>query len=436
MKIINKIINKLAIFKYTLSLNKLEKSIHLFYLSKKNMSFEKYSDSLKNKILNYTSSNVKYYKKISSPDLKLFPVTSKSLFQSENENDFLSRYFPLMARYRMNTGGSTGEPFHFYVGTQAGYIDNIHQECQHIKAGFTDGDKIYTINGFMPDELDIKNNKFWRERKNKKQMPFGSKEFSSHFLNKKNIKYFLDELKQNPPNFIRSYPSSMCDLTSLLIELGFESKPFNLKGIQLTSESISPQQEKAIQDYWGNIIYYQYGHSEASVIASKHPNENFYSFSPLYGHVEILDDTGNHVNQGEEGRIVVTSYHNYARPFIRYDTGDLAIYKDSDNGVVKAYKIIGRAQDYVIDKNHNELSVTALVFGQHFSAFKNIIAWQIENQEAGKLVVNIVKGQSFNSDDEFEIKTKLSFENRFNVQINYVNEIKKTVNGKHKLIVR
>ncbi|MBN4866509.1 MULTISPECIES: phenylacetate--CoA ligase family protein [Providencia] len=433
MRKINRIINKIAKTVYSFSMFKIERELKNFYLKNNNEDYTEISRKLKNKILKYVTQNVPYYKSFKSNKL---PITSKKIFQDNDEDIFFSDRSTFIAKYKMNTGGSTGEPFHFHVDVRAGFIDNLHQKYQHQKAGFeSKNDKIFVINGFMPNLLDIKKSIFWRRKKSKNQLPFGSKEFSAHFLTQEYFNCYITELKKNPPDFIRSYPSSMCDLTLLLIENGFEKKPFILKGIQLTSEATSKQQEDIIKNYWGNIIYYQYGHSEAGTIASKYPDEDCYSFSPLYGSVEILNSNDQHVLPGEEGRIVVTSYHNFARPFIRYDTGDLAIYKDSNNGIVKVYNITGRSQDYVTDKNGKKLSVTALIFGQHFKAFGNILSWQIVNKENGILNINIVKGRNYCENDEAEIKEKLYFDGKFQVNITYVNEIKKTINGKHKLVI-
>jgi len=41
--------------------------------------------------------------------------------------------------------------------------------------------------------------------------------------------------------------------------------------------------------------------------------------------VEIVDDQGRDVRHGERGQVVVTSFYNYAMPFIRYAIGDVAV---------------------------------------------------------------------------------------------------------------
>ncbi len=436
-KIIQKLVNSLTNIKFEFSNGQLKNQLENLYL-KNDLEYDYHT--LKtihlNKILSHAARKVRFYNNICNPVLSNYPVVSKTIYQAGIESDFHSVNIRLIGKYKMNTGGSTGEPFYFYAGLRAGLVDSLHQIYQHRKMGLTPIHKLYTFNGFMPSKQQIDKKIFWQPKRHKLQMPFGSKEFSTHFLNESYFNFYLDEFLMSPPDYIRSYPSAICDFTQLLIKSGYKVKPFDLRGIQLTSEAMSEQQENIIKEYWGDIVYHQYGHSEVAVIASKYPSDDCYSFSPLYGEVEILDENNIHVAPNCEGRIVVTSFHNFARPFIRYDTGDLAIYKDSENGIVKAFKITGRSQDYVVNKFNENISVTGLVFGQHFKAFAKILQWQIVNSNPGELLVKIIKNRDFDKEAEKEVIEKLSFNGQFNVAVEYVTTIQKTARGKHKLVIR
>ncbi len=435
LSISEKIINRIYSLLFRFYKHKVQFRINDFYSG---CSYDSSPESEKiNKLYQCIKKEVPFYRELSLDSLSLnnLPIMDKNKYREVGEGAFQSKYLKLKPKYIMNTGGSTGQPFAFYADLRAGMIDSLHQEAQHKKAGFGKDDKIYVFNGCEIAQQSLDKNVFWKEKVNKNELPFGSKEFSSHYLNKRNIKYYVDELKKSPPQFIRSYPSVFHDFTKLLIQLGYKTPPFNLKGIQLTSEVTTSEQEFVIKDYWGNIVYFQYGHSEVAVIASKYPNEDCYTFSPIYGVVEILDEKNQHVAPNEIGRIVVTSLHNTVRPFIRYDTGDLALFKENKNSVVKVYNIVGRTQDYVVDKFNNKIAITGLVFGQHFHAFKNILSWQIINVSPGILNVKIVKMQGYSLDDEQELQEKLGFNGAFDVSFSYVDEIEKTARGKHKLVI-
>ncbi|MFA0712125.1 hypothetical protein AB4615_11865 [Vibrio splendidus] len=429
---LNKIKNKILRTVHSLLYNSLKKKTKKFYLNNYEVD-NRLVDKLLDDVLKCAISNVPYYHGYTA-DLGSFPVVDKSIYQEVGEKQFLHINNMRVGYYKMNTGGSTGEPFEFYRDVRTGIVDNFHQEFQHKNMGFGDNDVLIVFNGCEISSNLTDNNIFWK-KKNEKQLPFGSVEFSTHYLNRGNAQYYLDEILTIAPSYIRAYPSAMCELTIILCELGYTIRPFEVKGIQLSSEVCSDAQKEMLIKYWGDVIYFQYGHSEAAAIASSYPNETGYVFSPYYGLVEILDDDGVHVGQGETGKIVVTSFHNFARPMIRYDTGDMAVFDETHKHVTRVKQIIGREQDFVIDKSENKISVTSLIFGQHFKAFKNIINWQVVNRSPGKLQVRIIKGENWTISDTQEIKEKLSFNNSFDVEVVFLLEIEKTKSGKNKLVV-
>ena len=76
------------------------------------------------------------------------------------------------------------------------------------------------------------------------------------------------------------------------------------------------------------------------------------------------------------------------------------------DGIVKLSQITGRTQDYIITNNGSKVAITALIFGQHFHAFKNIQKWQLQQDIPGNVKVKIVKGCEYSSEDESEIQKK------------------------------
>lgn len=82
-------------------------------------------------------------------------------------------------------------------------------------------------------------------------------------------------------------------------------------------------QRRYIEEVLGCEIYDQYANEEFWVVATeckKHDGMHIHSESFL---VEVTDDRGCEVKHGEKGNIVITSFFNYAMPFIRYKIGDL-----------------------------------------------------------------------------------------------------------------
>lgn len=424
---------KLILASVLVRLSQIERKIEMFYMDEQ--VDESYIIKLRTRLIRFVSiSNIKRYKNEKYEELRQFPISTKEIYKSFGEHNLKSRFYKLMSFYNMNTGGSTGEPYEFIVSSKAGIVDSLHQKYQHKKIGFEDGDRIVVFNGCIIDGLDVSKNIFWK-KKSQKELPFGSVEFSTHYLNPETFIFYYHQLENIKPAIIRSYPSAFLEFTKMLM-LNKIQCGFNLKGIQLTSEVVSEKEIEELESYWGDIVYHQYGHSEASVIASRYPGEDCYTFSPYYGDVEILDEQDRAVAVGEVGRIVVTSWHNYARPFIRYDTGDLARLKSIKGSKVKVSEIIGRSQDYLMDKFGYKVSVAGLVFGQHFEAFSKIIKWQFVDNGNGNILIKVVPFEKLLSVDKHEIINRVNINENFNITLVEVDDLVKTKRGKHQLVIK
>jgi phenylacetate-coenzyme A ligase PaaK-like adenylate-forming protein len=74
---------------------------------------------------------------------------------------------------------------------------------------------------------------------------------------------------------------------------------------------------------------------------------------------ELIDLSGNVIENDVEGEIVATSYDNTVMPLIRYKTGDYTSYCDFKNKILN--KISGKwGQDLLFGYNKDEISITAL----------------------------------------------------------------------------
>ena len=79
-----------------------------------------------------------------------------------------------------------------------------------------------------------------------------------------------------------------------------------------------------IENTFNTEIFDTYGGAEGLMIAGE-CSEHKYHILSSHVHVEILDEFGNTVPDGELGEVTVTSLDNFLMPLIRYKIGDLAI---------------------------------------------------------------------------------------------------------------
>lgn len=354
----------------------------------------------------------------------------------ENSKHVYSDFVTENYKSWQNTGGSTGEPLNFPVGYGtmiSPHLEDMHQHILYNKMGYKYNDVICSIDGSrVPTKLQSRNI-FWI--KNTLNFPYGLYSYSTMYLNDHTVKYYISHINKIKPSFLRGYPSGIKLLCQLVESLNL-SIDFKLKGCYLTSENF----DESTADYISTIldcdVWGQYGHSEASVFAYKKPHSQNYYCLPLYGYTEVLDEHGNHVEKGNLGEIVVTGFSNRAMPFVRYKTGDLAVYGGvNSKGETILEKLLGRSNDFIFDSRGEKIFLVGLIFGGHLHAFNHIRSWQFIQKSKGYLDIVIVKDISFEQPDEDEIKLFLK-KNGFITNIVYLDEIPKTKRGKQQFLIQ
>jgi len=357
-----------------------------------------------------------------------FPVLNKNDIRVLKNLGKINKF----RKKRFNTGGSTGSPFEFYLSKLSGINEYYHQKFMYQKYGYRSGDIIASFDGTKPRNRDLRKNHFYLTKKIT-GFPYGHIKYSSHYFSKETELHYIDSICRIKPKFIRGYPSFITEISKSIIK--HNVKVNSVKAIFMTSETILPQQLEVIEEAFNVKVFGQYGNSEATVFAVSETGYTNYICSPIYGHVEVLNEQMKHVEIGDIGEIVTTSYFTRHTPFIRYRTGDMAEYGGVQDGCVVLKRIYGRTGDFVLDGLRNKVNITGLIFGQHFKCFKLIKEWQIVQDTIGIISVNIVPMNNESHSDFSEIREKIVAHVSLVVDINIVDSIKKTISGKTSFVI-
>lgn len=424
----------------------LQTEIEVFLELKK---LEKLDDSYASKLqeekllnqLSYAYNNCPYYKRLFDQEkidiqttkcLSEIPFLTKDIIRKHG-NEMLSKSVKKRDLFKRNTGGSTGEPLEFYSDILAGAIDNAHHRYLYNLMGYKKGDIIASTGGIIISKKRRNKNIYWI--KYPSNTVWGNIGYSALYLTNSNIKYYIKDILVRKPAILRGYPSFWNRIAEYILVNDIKLD-FKVKGVNLSAEICSNEQRKNIENAFSTMVYFIYSHSEISVYCYTHDSSYLYKSSPIYGYVEIIKDNGKSAEINEEGEIVVTSFCNKGMPFIRYKTGDYGIVSDKIGGIVSFSQILGRTQDYVISKDKHKVFLTALIFGQHFKAFKKISKWQLIQNEIGKLTIKIVKLGDFSQKDENEIQEKIQNVADIELNFDYVNDLPLTKNGKHMFLIQ
>ena len=368
-------------------------------------------------------------------DFSLIPCIDKEIVRV-NYKDMVPRNYDRGRLEQVTSGGTTGLPLSFYINQAIAHgRELVHQPwtywhvCRY-KLGI---DKVVILRGSRVDERLIQQGIYW-----KRSLGYRGRGLllSSFHLTEATYKSYMHEIRKESPKFIVAYPSSLTILCSMMKKHN-EAPLRGLRGAICSSEMVYEWQRQLVREVLGVEIYSFYGHSEKTVSAIP-DSQHRMLFEPSYGYVEFLDEKLNPVNTvGEIAQVVSTGFQNDYMPFIRYQTSD---YVRVDNhpplGFTHVAKeIIGRAQDFVYDKDGNRLPFTCS--DEVFWNIDGIIAYQYLQREVGRLLIHLEVDNSFinESIQNIQIEAEHMFYN-CDVEVLIVDRIERTSSGKFRYFVQ
>jgi phenylacetate-CoA ligase len=151
-------------------------------------------------------------------------------------------------------------------------------------------------------------------------------------------------------DYINGYTNSIVLLAKYLQKenLFLDAICPSLKVCIVTSEMLFEADKQLLEERFRIPIINEYGSAELDIIALENP-DGVWKVNSETLYVEILDDNGQVLPHGKEGRIVVTSLYNKAHPMIRYEVGDIGILDEKStlkNPILK--KLTGRTNDIAV----------------------------------------------------------------------------------------
>lgn len=408
------------------------------YWDKKQL--EEYQIGQLQKLIKHAYETVPYYTKLFNEvgikykdiqdfgDIKKIPYLTKEIIQN-NLEDLISTKFNKNKLTYMTTGGSTGIPMGFYAH---GKYDKAREWAFISNMWGRIGYDVRKINRCVILRGNIPKKDIY-EYKNRDLI------LSSFKLTKENIEKYISLIDKFNPDFIQAYPSSISILAKHINENNKGIKLKNLKAIICASENIYDSQRKDIENAFGVRVYSFYGHTEHACIGGECEKSNYYHMQSEYGYMELIDENEDEVIAEDSiGEIVATGFNNYAMPFIRYRTYDMAVNTNKTCECGRSYKLIkridGRKQEFFVDGSYNNITFTRS-HDPLWAVKDKIWAYQYVQDEPGKVILNIHWKDKYNSADIETIRREFKrFYPSLNIQIRNVEYIERTKGGKFKYL--
>ncbi|MGE5293761.1 MAG: phenylacetate--CoA ligase family protein [Solirubrobacterales bacterium] len=272
---------------------------------------------------------------IQSPaDLQRLPYLRKEQIRKEPQA-FLARnrrHDRLEYRY---TTGTSGQPLQFPVDYEELEREWAFAFHQWSRVGYVPGDARAEVRGpRIPGSRPCEWDPVIRVLR-----------LSPVVNDKETVQFYLDMIRSMGIRFLYGYPSSLTYLASLVNRYKLDVH-LRLTALLFASETLYPWQRTLVEQVFGCRSYNFYGLAEHVVIGGECESSPSFHCMPQYGITEIDPRTG---------EVTGTGFLNYAHPFVRYKTADVAT-QPTGSGCPRCGRnyfpvladVEGRLQDFVL----------------------------------------------------------------------------------------
>lgn len=398
-------------------------------------------------LLRHANQNVPYYKDLwrqnnidiesftGLKDLEQIPILTRQKAKSSVETR-RSNAGPPIAVNKV-TGGTTGEPLKIQYDQESEYRRQAMKQRGFSWAGYKVGLPVLHYWGVVPTL---------------KQDPLKTraKKFADHLLKREKwIDCTLqgDDYKKATIEIIKSHqPKVIFCYAQALVELAKFINSNNLRDwgditIVCGAEKVFLSDRAILQKAFGPHVYETYGCCEFMLIATECSEHDGMHLSMEHLIVEIVDDNGKSVPDGDTGNVVITDLYNHGSPLIRYQNGDLAAFEKTHQTcgcgrtLKKIRSIEGRKTESLKDQAGN--TVGGMIFNLIFSVVAEEVShFQVRQKKDLSIVVSVV------SDNDLSVLATTHIEKQCKkylpgilVELKRVAEIPLTKRGKRQIVI-
>ena len=399
--------------------NDLKSGLELKALQKKRLS----------SILEYAQNHIPYYKTSNYKNLKDFPILTKDILRN-SKSRLVSNKYDRSKLTEHHSSGSTGIQSFTYMTKDHQFYLRAMQTHWWTWSGYNIGDNLLQFGISQKRSFTKLIKDFFYKCDYVKA--FGLSENELLEISKRSV--------NRNSLFVAGYPSVINELAKSSLKTNLN----NVQGVICFGDKLFNGYKKNILSAFGadvNIID-TYGCAEGLLMACKKDLDYYYIMSP-HVYIEIVDDNGDDVKDGEIGNVLVTCLTNYAMPLIRYKLGDLAIMLPKEDYPKKRslnypllQKIVGRETDIV--KTKKGVTINVHSFTGIFEHYQNIKQFKIIQNDLEHIIVEYILDTNFKINTttikEIEEKFYELTDNSLSITFCKVEKIKSTLSGKPQII--
>ena len=394
------------------------------------------------KLLIHAGKHVPYYRKIFKDvgfnplsdniinEMGRIPILTKALIREHIDNLVVENIE--LSKLRKNaTGGSTGVPLTFYQDQRYQTIARALNYYVMGWWGILPYDRTAIVWGADRDfhDLSFKERFYhWRQR---------TKSLNAFRMSDENLLEFCHSIKKWKPAYLKGYSSALEAIALCAQQHGINNITF--KSIRSTAETLYPHQRDLIETTFKSPVYDFYGSREVNNLAAECPEEKSLHLTSAWRLVEIVDENGCKVPDGDSGYIIVTDLSNFSMPFIRYRNEDMgrmaSVPCHCSRPTPVLEELLGRSTDMIRTARGD------IIHGEYFTHLfygnSDIKQFQIHQTSLDRIVLRYVPIQK--PADEFihEVANKIRARlgEKVKVDIEVCDDIPVPPSGKHRFTI-
>jgi len=276
-------------------------------------------------IINQAYEHVPYYRSLfrklglrpsdiqGTDDLKKLPLLSRDTVRNggtDHVADNAARYNPVAYK----TSGTSGSPLRFYLDRNALILEFVYYWRHWSWAGYRLGDRFVELGSsyFLHGSGLCDKVSSWQPHLCRLML-------NSNRISVLHARDMAGAIRKHRPKFLKGTASSVYFMALCFREAGITDLSF--RAVFSNGEVLTPQYRAMAEATFHCPVLDSYGHMEGAVAVSQ-CMEGGYHINSDYGLLEFGDPGDSPETDHTERRVIGTSLHNLAMPFIRYDLGD------------------------------------------------------------------------------------------------------------------
>jgi phenylacetate-CoA ligase len=273
---------------------------------------------------------------------------------------------------------------------------------------------------------------YWRENRVHRQIWF-----SSFNMSDENLPSYVAKIRRRGLRFLEGYPSTLYILGSHLLRCG-DRLP--MAAVLTSSETLHPVQREVIEEAFQCRVFDFYGLAERVAFAGECQVHDGLHLSEEFAFVEIVDESGRRVPDGDRGFVVGTSLHNRAMPMIRYRTSDVSAIRAAECSCGRALRVLEpittKAEDVVVTPDGRFVSPSVLP--HPFKPLVGIAKSQIVQEALDRVVVKLIPAEADIPRDQVDLLQQGLLErlgSQVSIEVEIVEEIPPERSGKFRWVI-